>query len=42
MGIYRGEVVEIMFALADIKADLRDLVQYFLEEDDGEEAEEDL
>jgi len=40
MGIYRGEVEEIMFALADLKVGMRDLLSLFFEEDDGEEEEE--
>jgi hypothetical protein len=40
-GIYRGEVIAIMEALADLKFGLRRLLSYIGEEDDGE-AEEDV
>lgn len=39
MGIYRGEVLAIMIALADIRADLQGIRQ-LLDEDNGEEEEE--
>ena len=42
MGIYRGEVREIMFALADLRADVRKIVGYIEGNDDEEEEEEDL
>ena len=40
MGIYRGEVYEIMGALADLRADVREIVRYLLDEDDDETEEE--
>jgi hypothetical protein len=42
VGIYRGEVFAIMGALADLKADVKTILGYIEEEDDGEEEEEDL
>jgi hypothetical protein len=39
MGIYRGEVLTIMGALADIQAALR-VIRGFLEDEDGTEEEE--
>ena len=39
MGIYRGEVLTIMGALADIQAGLR-VIRGLLEDDDGTEEEE--
>ena len=42
MGIYRGEVVVMMGALADIIVDVRKIVGYIEGEDDEEEEEEDL
>jgi hypothetical protein len=39
MGIYRGEVLTIMEALADIRADVRD-IKIFLEDDEAEEEDE--
>jgi hypothetical protein len=41
MGIYRGEVTAIMWALADLQTDVRKIVGY-IEGDDEEEEEEDL
>jgi hypothetical protein len=38
-GIYRGEVLTIMSALADIRVDLA-RIREILEDDDGEEEEE--
>jgi hypothetical protein len=40
MGIYRGEVLTIMEALADLRADVTAIRTYLLEEDDEEEGEE--
>jgi hypothetical protein len=39
MGIYRGEVLTIMIALADIGVELRQ-VRRMLEDEDGEEEED--
>jgi hypothetical protein len=39
MGIYRGEVLTIMVALADIRVDL-ERVRDLLEEENGEEEED--
>ncbi len=41
-GIYRGQVIEIMGALADLKVDVKTILGYIEREDDGEEEEEDL
>ena len=41
MGIYRGEVKTIMIALADIRAEVQEILGYLRDEDDEEE-EEDL
>jgi hypothetical protein len=41
-GIYRGEARAMMFALADIQTDVRQILGYIEDEDDGEEEEEDL
>ncbi len=41
-GIYRGEVVTIVVALADITVKVDRLLSYFEGDDDEEEAEEDL
>lgn len=42
-GIYRREVYEIMFGLADLKIDVRKILSYIEDEDHGEEEEgEDL
>lgn len=40
MGIYRGEVLVIMEALADLRADVTAIRTFLLEEDDEEEGEE--
>jgi hypothetical protein len=42
MGIYRGEVIEIMGALAHLRADVTKIVGYIEGDDDEEEEEEDL
>jgi hypothetical protein len=42
VGIYRGEVTDIIGALADIKAGIIQIPSYIEGEDDEEEAEEDL
>jgi hypothetical protein len=39
-GVYREEVYGIMFALADLKTDVRTILRYIEDEDDGEEEEE--
>ena len=41
-GIYRGEVIAIMGALADIGVDVRRMLGYFEGGEDDEEEEEDL
>ncbi|MGH3082609.1 MAG: hypothetical protein ACRDNP_00860 [Gaiellaceae bacterium] len=41
MGIYRGEVKTIMIALADIRAEVQEILGYLTDEDDEEEEEED-
>jgi hypothetical protein len=40
MGIYRGEVYEIMGALADLKVDVNEVLSYLRDEDDDDETEE--
>lgn len=40
MGIYRGEVTDIIDALVDIKYGVRRILRYIEDEDDGEEEEE--
>jgi hypothetical protein len=40
VGIYRGEVITIMGALADIRVDL-EYIRWLLEDDDEAEEEED-
>jgi len=40
-GIYRGEVMAMMVALADISADTKTILRY-IEGDENEEEEEDL
>jgi len=40
MGIYRGEVLAIMEALADIRAEVRD-IRGLLEDDETEEEKDD-
>jgi hypothetical protein len=40
-GIYRGEVIEIMGALADLRVDVRKLLWYIEGDDDEWEEEED-
>ena len=42
MGIYRDEVTEILWALADIKAGVLQVLRYIEEADDGEEEAEDV
>lgn len=39
LGIYRGEVLTIMEALADLRVDVTAIRRYLLEEDDEEEEE---
>ena len=39
-GIYRGEVLAIMGALADISSDTRDILAILRGDDDDEESEE--
>jgi hypothetical protein len=39
LGIYRGEVLTIMEALADLRVDITAIRRYLLEEDDEEEEE---
>jgi hypothetical protein len=41
-GIYREEVTAIMVAVFDVRRDVRRILAYIEEEDDGQEAEEDL
>ena len=41
MGIYRGEVLTIMEALADIRTDVRDIRSLLEDEDEAEEEEDD-
>jgi hypothetical protein len=40
LGIYRGEVLAIMGALADVNANVLRILRYIEGEDDGEEEEE--
>jgi hypothetical protein len=40
MGIYRGEVYEIMGSLADLKAEVREIIGYLTDEDEDDEEEE--
>jgi hypothetical protein len=40
-GIYRGEVLDIIGALADIRADCREILRILEEGDETEEEEED-
>lgn len=40
MGIYRGEVKAIRFALADLRVDVDEILSYFRDEDDDDETEE--
>jgi hypothetical protein len=39
-GIYRGEVIEIMGALADLRVGIDEILSYLRDEDDEEEEEE--
>ena len=41
-GIYRGEVIAMMLALADINANVKDIVAYIFGEDEDEEEEEEV
>lgn len=40
-GIYRGEVLDIMGALADLRSDVADILELLGEEEDGQEEETD-
>ena len=39
-GIYRGEVMAMMGALADLRTDTRDILAILLDEEEGDEEEE--